>query len=86
MSYRQKKRALARELKKKRRRLMNKILIYLLLFIIATFIFVPVHNYANTLRPKPGYGGELTAFLLPFIVWAVKENIKLSLKKGNGET
>ena len=86
MSYRQKKRALARELKKKRRRLMNKILIYLLLFIIATFIFVPVHEYAETTRPGSGFGGEITIYLLPFFVWAVKENIKLSLKKGNGET
>ena len=75
-----------RKERKKRKSIKFTLIAFLILIILSVVLFFVLHNYANTLRPKPGYGGELTPFLLPFIVWAVKENIKLSLKKGNGET
>lgn len=62
--------------KRKMRKLRNTIIAYIFLIILSIIIFFYCHEYANTLRPSNAYGGELTAFLLPFIVWATRRNIK----------
>lgn len=62
--------------KRKMRKLRNTIIAYALLIILSIIIFYFCHEYANTVRPANGYGGELTAFLLPFFVWVTRRNIK----------
>lgn len=62
--------------KRKMRKIRNTIIAYTFLSILSVIIFLCCHEYANTLRPANAYGGELTAFLLPFFVWATRRNIK----------
>lgn len=73
--------------RQKRRKLKYTIVVYLILTAVSVGLFFVAHNYAETLRTNSGYGGELTAFLLPFTVWAIRENIILSKKeRNNNET
>lgn len=66
--------------KRKIRKIRNTIIAYVVLSAVSIIIFAVAHNYANTIRPDNGYGGEFMAFLIPFVVWAFNSNIKLTRK------
>ena len=70
--------------KRKIRKIRNTIIAYVVLSAVSIIIFAVAHNYANTIRPANGYGGEILAFLIPFMVWAFNSNVKLT-KKGVSE-
>ncbi|MCH5202907.1 MAG: hypothetical protein J1F17_06845 [Oscillospiraceae bacterium] len=68
------------KVKKKIRKIRNTIIAYVVLSAVSIIIFAVAHNYANIIRPANGYGGELMAFLIPFMVWAFNSNVKLTRK------
>lgn len=43
---------------------------------ILVWLYVNLHEYANTTRMGNGLGGEILVFMLPVIVWVVYRNIK----------
>lgn len=63
---------------RRERKIKCKILAYLLITAVSIIAFAITHDFANTLRPVKGFGGELMILLTPILVSLFRANLKLS--------
>lgn len=63
---------------KRERKIKCKILAYMLITAVSIILFAITHDFANTLRPVKGFGGELMILLTPILVSLFRANLKLS--------
>ncbi|MGN0462954.1 MAG: hypothetical protein ACI4HZ_11000 [Ruminococcus sp.] len=66
---------------RRERKIKCTIIAYMVITAVSIIAFAITHDFANTLRPVKGFGGELMILLTPILVSLARANIKLTKKE-----